>query len=344
MANGLLTQGVVQLHPTLACNLRCAHCYSSSGPGAGHGIPVATLLRALAPLQREGYEVVSISGGEPFAYRRLDQLVRGAAESGWKVHLITNGTLVDARRLAPVAPYLSAVAVSLDGGEARHNQVRGTRRAFAQALAGMDALAAAGLRFGVAMAVSDHSLDDVPDVYDTCLAHGASLLSLRPLAALGRAVDLDGAVLSDSGMARLFLAAQLLDSVDPDVRVRTDVTPTAWIVDRHAGFDIPRGPNDRSLADMINPLIVDERGLLLPLAHGVDPGLALGHVGDVPSALAAARASGLAPQADAVDRTFAGLDPERARYVDWYAEFAAVAQATAAVAQATGQPVALRSG
>ena len=141
MASGLLTQGVVQLHPTLACNLRCAHCYSSSGPepGAASRSP-----RCSVPWIRssgEGYEVVSISGGEPFAYRGLDQLVRGAAESGWKVHLITNGTLVDARRLAPLAPYLSAVAVSLDGGEARHNQVRGTARAFSQALAGMDALA-----------------------------------------------------------------------------------------------------------------------------------------------------------------------------------------------------------
>ena len=178
------------------------------------------------------------------------------------------------------------------------------------------------------MAVSDRSLDDVPDVYETCRAHGASLLSLRPLAPLGRAAEMAGAVLSDSGMARLFLAAQLLDSVDPNVRVRTDATPTAWIVDRHASFDIPRGPNNCLLADMINPLIVDERGVLLPLAHGVDPSLALGHVDDVPSALAAARASGLAAQADAIDRTFAGLDPERARYVDWYADFAAVAQAS----------------
>lgn len=337
MASGLLTQGVVQIHPTLACNLRCAHCYSSSGPGAGHGIPAATLLRALEPLRHEGYEVVSISGGEPFAYRELGALVRGAAEAGWAVHLITNGTLVDARRLGPVAPYLAAVAVSLDGAEARHNLVRGNRRAFAYALRGMRALREAGLRVGVAMAVSERSLGDVPDVYDICREQGAGLLSLRPLARLGRAGALgDGEGLGDVGMARLFLAAQVLDSLDPDVRVRTDVAPTSWMLERHGSFDIPRGPTRQLLADMVNPLIVDEQGRLLPFAHGVDPRLALGSVDDVAAALAAARRHGLTRQADAVDRTFAALDPAVTSYVDWYADFALTSAARS-------QPVTLRT-
>src|SRR4051794_11066658 len=151
MAAGFLPDTVVQVHPTLACNLRCGHCYSDSGPGAGRGLPVTSLLTALRRLRGEEYRVLSVSGGEPFVYPDLRRLVEGAVDLGYRVNLVTNGVLVTPRRLAPIASSLSFVAVSLDGDEERHNALRASPTAFTDALAGMSVLQAAGVRFGVAM-------------------------------------------------------------------------------------------------------------------------------------------------------------------------------------------------
>src|SRR5262245_42777656 len=131
MSQGFLADTVVQVHPTLACNLRCAHCYSSSGPGPGRrALPAEPLLAALTELRGEGYRVLSISGGEPFVYRGLRTLVVGAAAAGYRVNLVTNGTLLTDERLAPVASSLSLVAVSLDGGRTAHNRLRCSATAY----------------------------------------------------------------------------------------------------------------------------------------------------------------------------------------------------------------------
>jgi hypothetical protein len=342
MASGFLPQAVIQLHPTLACNLRCGHCYSRSGPGASRGgIPAATFLAALVPLRAEGYDVISISGGEPFAYRGLDELVLGAAATGWRVHLVTNGTLITPRRIERIAPHLSAVAVSLDGDEGAHNELRASPTAFADALRGMDVLRAAGVGFGVSMTVGRVTLDDVPAVYDHCAAHGAALLSLRPLAPLGRASEMDGVVLDHDGMARLFIAAQLLDGLDPNLRVRTDAAPAAWIAEGRANFDVPMVATDRPLADLVNPLVVDELGQLLPFAHGLDPRLSMGDIRDVDAAIAVVRRDGLRRVASLVERTFDHLPTDDGAFVDWYASVAH--ESHAAMERARRIPVASAS-
>lgn len=72
------------------CNLACGHCYSASGPTVRDALPAAQILDALGALRAEGYEVLSLSGGEPLLYREFEALVRGATALGFCVNLITN--------------------------------------------------------------------------------------------------------------------------------------------------------------------------------------------------------------------------------------------------------------
>ncbi len=58
---------------------------------------------------------MSLSGGEPFLYRGLDRLLHGSADLGYGINVVTNGTVLTARRLSEVARLLSFVVVSVDG-------------------------------------------------------------------------------------------------------------------------------------------------------------------------------------------------------------------------------------
>ena len=158
----MLPARVVHVHPTRVCNLACAHCYSTSSPSAGPALDPEQLGDALAVLRNEGYEILSISGGEPLVYRDLGRLASIASDLGYGVHVVTNGLLLSKRRVAALREHVQLMAVSFDGTEATHNEVRGRPDAFRKANAGLTTLAEAGMPFGIAFGVSRKSLPDVP--------------------------------------------------------------------------------------------------------------------------------------------------------------------------------------
>ena len=162
MRSGLLPVRVVHVHPTRTCNLACAHCYSESSPGVRGSLGADVLLDSLARLRREGYENVSISGGEPLVYRELDRLAAGARDQGYHIHMITNGILLSEQRLTALRPHVDLIGVSLDGTEETHNAVRGRADAFKNAMRALRVLSDAGMPFGIVFGVSARSLVDVP--------------------------------------------------------------------------------------------------------------------------------------------------------------------------------------
>src|ERR1051325_1619394 len=93
------TYRVLQLHPTRRCNLRCRHCYSSSGPEERDELDVALLCEALSDAQAEGYTVAGFSGGEPLLYKPLRTALEHARTCGMTTTVTSNGMLLDAQRL-----------------------------------------------------------------------------------------------------------------------------------------------------------------------------------------------------------------------------------------------------
>ena len=106
---------VLQVHPSRRCNLRCLHCYSASGPEERDELPVPVLESLVSDAAREGYRVLSLSGGEPLLYHGTPPVLARAHESGLQTTLTTNGTLLRPQYLEPVVPYLDLLTISLDG-------------------------------------------------------------------------------------------------------------------------------------------------------------------------------------------------------------------------------------
>src|SRR4051794_10733540 len=93
---------IVQIHPTLRCNLTCRHCYSESGPQRSEALPIDVLCATVSDARKEGYDVMSVSGGEPLLYRDLSVLLGHAKSLGMFTTVTTNGTVTTDRRLAAV--------------------------------------------------------------------------------------------------------------------------------------------------------------------------------------------------------------------------------------------------
>jgi Fe-coproporphyrin III synthase len=275
--SGFLPDRIIHLHPTRLCNLACLHCYSTSAPDQKGALDPGLLCDALGVLRAEGYTVISLSGGEPLVYRPLRAVIERSRELGFRVTMISNGLLAT-ERLDPVLLLLAGMAISFDGLEATHNAMRGRADAFERASAALQRLAAIGLPVGAAISLTREAIPELPDLADHVVSLGARTLQVRPVARAGRARSLaENSFHTASDHARLYLVVLALQQELPaEVRVNCDVAPAQGLWqqrDAYVGLlgDCEGLPHEsRPLADLVNPLVITETGVLKPIAYDFD--------------------------------------------------------------------------
>lgn len=319
--SGFLPARVVHLHPSRFCNLACKHCYSESGPTVRGEIALDVILPALEVLRREGYEVLSLSGGEPLLYSGLEALMQGAAGLGFQINLISNGAPVGGRLLNLVADYAALIAISLDGGPETHADLRGDPNAFTRAERALDRLAEKGVHFGLAYGVSRESLRDMPWAVDFARQKGAELVQFHPFAAVGRGRFLaDRLGLSETDKARAYLVASLLET-DEDPKIHIDLAPVEAARERRGDYTILQleDASERTLSDLINPLVIDETGQVSPYTYGIDRRLNIGRIGpDFSGLIAQYKADRWRDLRLVIEDAFDRLGMRGEQFVDWF--------------------------
>jgi MoaA/NifB/PqqE/SkfB family radical SAM enzyme len=267
----------VQVHASRYCNLRCTHCYSTSGPEWRAALPPALLIEALGAAHAQGYRRLSFSGGEPLLYRGLVEVLDAARQLGMLTSLTTNGIPMLPKRLAALAPDLDLIAVSLDGAPERHDALRGPG-AFRRMAARLPALRASGIPFGFLFTLSEASLHDLAWVAEFALEHGAALLQIHPLEQTGRAAagpPPDDLIANAAYLAYLRLDALIGDRIalQLDLAHRAVVQAEPWRV--YADPAAPAVP-EAPLAERLDTLVIEDDGTVMPLQYGLPRALALG--------------------------------------------------------------------
>jgi len=321
--SGFLPERIVHVHPTRLCNLACLHCYSTSDPGQRGGLDPDDLTGALGVLRAEGYTVVSLSGGEPLVYKPLATIVDRAHELGFRVTMISNGLLVE--RSLPLLSRLDGIAISFDGLAERHDRMRGREGAFAAASAALERLASLGAPVGAAISLTRSGIAELPDLADHLAGLGARSLQIRPVARAGRARSLADSTFHEAAdRARLYLVALALDHELPDVRVHCDLAPAEGLWEQRDAYvgllgDGGETPSDeRPLADLVNPLVVTDTGVLKPIAYDFDPRFDIAAVPTTSSdGLRRYKGDGPVPFRDLVGAALAGMRG-RSDLVDWF--------------------------
>lgn len=162
---------VVVWNITNACNLRCIHCYSDSKSNPCEGELTTDEAKALIDeLCELRIPRLLISGGEPLMRTDLFELLAHAARGKLNTALSTNGTLID----SAVAEKLKEcgvryIGVSLDGVGSLNDEFRGVGGAFKMAVEGIKGCKAVGLRTGIRMTLTRHTVDQIDAIFDLAI-------------------------------------------------------------------------------------------------------------------------------------------------------------------------------
>jgi MoaA/NifB/PqqE/SkfB family radical SAM enzyme len=273
---------ILQIHPTRRCNLRCLHCYSSSGPDQRDQLPSSTFERALTDARSEGFLVASFSGGEPMLYQPLPQLLRHAGNSGMRTTVTSNGMLLDERRLQSLVGVTDLLAISLDGIPESHNTMRGSPCAFDHMAANLPAVRASGIPFGFIFTLTQYNLNEASWTAEFASQQGAALFQIHPLEEVGRAAQaLAGARPDDLESAYAYLEAERIrQQYEGSMIVQFDLIHATVLRDNPDRFFDDRDAQSRPLADLVSPLVIEADGRVVPFGYGFADRYALGSLKD----------------------------------------------------------------
>lgn len=277
---------ILQVHPTRRCNLRCLHCYSSSGPEASESLAPGLLQEAVADAAREGYNVLSVSGGEPLLYKPLTELLDRAHEHGMVTTVTTNGTLLDARRLERLRGRVDLLAISLDGVPPSHDRMRNTVGAFEATQRRLSDVRVAGIPFGFIFTLTQSNLDELAWVVEFAATEGASLLQVHPLEGTGRAQTHLTPQLPDALEASYAYleVVRLREAVGDRLRIHFDLASRSYLLRHPERVFVGEGAeaSEGGLAAQLSPLVVEPDGMVVPLRYGFARLYALGNLHDRP--------------------------------------------------------------
>ena len=274
----------IQLHPTRRCNLCCKHCYSSSSPLLKEQLDLEALKAFLIYAYDQGFNNISLSGGEPLLYKDLEALLQFTKKLGYNNTMATNGMLLGSDRNQALLQYIDLVAVSVDGPPALHDYIRGQKGAFEKMQKGVQVLQQHNKPFGFIHTVTPDSWKELIWLGTFAVDAGARLLQLHPLEMFGRArQELPQWTNDDLHLHRTYILANYLSSkyrgrmvVQADLLHRDYLESFPQIVNGFA-----RSCSDQHrLAHVIDTIVIDEKGTVTPFAYGFDPQLTIGTIND----------------------------------------------------------------
>ena len=179
---------VVIWNLTRRCNLKCRHCYTVSAdvdfPGElSHDQAMATL----ADLGDFGIPALILSGGEPLDRRDLFEIAAEARKRVRMLALSTNGTKIHGETADRVAEIgFDYVGISIDGVGSTNDWFRGVEGAFANALRGVRACKARGIKVGLRFTLTRDNAPQLTDLLRLCDDEGVDKFYLSHLVYAGR--------------------------------------------------------------------------------------------------------------------------------------------------------------
>lgn len=276
---------IIQIHPSLNCNLFCRHCYSSSAPGIKEGLPVDLLIKLTTEAKELGYNVISMSGGEPFLYRHLHELLLHTASLDYFNSVTTNAMLLQTASAKRTMKNINLIAVSIDGQEEQHDNIRGLQGAYKKMLEGVAVIKDHIQNLGFIHTVMPESWKLFPWLASFAAEHGAALLHLHPLEITGRAKEnYSGTNFSAEDLYKTYIAHYYLKTLyEEKIFIQLDLLHKDNIID-NPNFIFHQSAlpelSVQGFSSVFKELIIDEKGDIIPIAHGCSKYFKLGNISD----------------------------------------------------------------
>ncbi len=170
------------------CNLKCKHCYSTSGdvdfPGE---LSTTQVYDVMDDLKGFRVPVLILSGGEPLMRPDIYDISQRAKDMKFYVGLSTNGVLIDEGNVDKLAEIgYNYVGISLDGLGKVHDDFRGMAGAFDKSLHAVRLLRERKVKVGLRFTVTLDNAHTLPDYLDLCEKEQVDKIYLSHLVYAGR--------------------------------------------------------------------------------------------------------------------------------------------------------------
>jgi MoaA/NifB/PqqE/SkfB family radical SAM enzyme len=274
--------GIMLIHLLNRCNLHCQYCYMDATSQRNTHLPVELVIRSMGEAERLGIGGVWVSGGEPFLYPELAEVLTAAAEQdAFEVSISTNGTLIGKAEAALLKATGTSASVSVDGPEAYHDVARGLTGAFRRASHGIERLTAAAVTVGIVAVICQENLASLPWLAGWAAGMGAACLTAQPLLKVGRGSQIKEKKLTDEQLCDLALQmSDLAQSYRPQgLRFALAYRPRRFLAEHPCAAYVCNGAHcHRGVEKEIKKLVIREDGTVLPETPMLDRRFALGSV------------------------------------------------------------------
>jgi radical SAM protein with 4Fe4S-binding SPASM domain len=121
---------------TMACNLKCTHCYSIAGKKLSNELSLNEIKEVMNQLKQLGCIRIFFTGGEPFIRSDIFEILKYADDNSFAIYISTNGTLIDFKAISflRTLKHLRTFQISLDGLSKTHDSIRGVKGTFNKAI------------------------------------------------------------------------------------------------------------------------------------------------------------------------------------------------------------------
>ncbi|MDL2316896.1 SPASM domain-containing protein [Desulfovibrio sp. OttesenSCG-928-A18] len=213
------------IHATLACNLRCKHCYAEAG-SSGDEISLAGFESLVGQAINGRFRQIVITGGEPLVHTQRQGFMEVcAARKGRGTNLVLRTNLTGEfsdSDLSALAKAFDQVVVSVDGNEQTHNARRGAgtygnmvRNLEKYARVASTVRGAAELSLACVMSADDVNGEPGHSVKLLGERLMVKRVRFRPLLPIGRAAHLDEPVICEG----------LMQHVSPEDMLKSECRP-----------------------------------------------------------------------------------------------------------------------
>ncbi len=172
---------------TYACNLRCKHCYSTSGKPWRDELNTEEALKAIEIFADAGVTAIAFSGGEPLIRKDFFELAKAVSDHGMFAAVATNGTLLtkeNVQKLKDLGVWF--VQISLDGTKETHESFRGIKGIFDKVVEGIKNCVDAELITCISTTATKLNYQDIPKVMELAEELGVQWFMLYNFIPVGR--------------------------------------------------------------------------------------------------------------------------------------------------------------
>lgn len=178
------------LELTHNCPLKCKYCYANAGIGAS--MDISKLLPLIEELHGFGTNYFQLTGGEPFAYSYIEDVVNLLLEKKIKFSITTSGFYWN-KRVQKIMDKLVGrevfIQVSLDGLSQTHNKIRGDTRAYDHAVRFLKESINRNIPTNVATCLVQQEIREIEELSYYLRDLGVNQHRLGMITDLGRAVE-----------------------------------------------------------------------------------------------------------------------------------------------------------